>query len=124
MAKRRQGSNIFISYSQVDAPKLETILKYLVSAGFIKEEDKILREEDLPVKHRALREQVKRQIHSASKVIVLWDSDSANSQWVNYELGLADAFGKEIIAVVPKKTRVALPTRLQDVQVVMIASDG
>ena len=124
MAKLPKGSNVFISYSRADASKLQDILKLLITAGFIKEEDHILREEDLPVRHRALRAEVKRQIQSASKVVVVWNADSANSQWVNYELGLADALGKKIIAVIPKELQVPLPAILQDTQVVKVTSDG
>jgi hypothetical protein len=79
------------------------------------------REEDLPVKHGALRDQVRARIQSASKLIVIWGTASANSQWVKYEIGLADVLGKPIIAVIPPKSDlIALPANLQNVQVVKL----
>lgn len=124
MAKVKKPTNVFISYARVDAPKLDVILKRLIASGLINEEDQILKEEDLPAKHGALREEVKRRIQSASKVIVVWGTASASSQWVNYEMGLADALGKPIIAVIPTSDAVALPANLQNVHIVKVASDG
>jgi len=123
MTKVQKPTNVFISYARVDAPRLDMILKSLIASGIISEEDRILKEEDLPTKHGALREEVKRRIQSASKVIVVWGAASANSQWVNYEMGLADALGKPIIAVIPTSDAIALPASLQNVQVVRVASD-
>jgi hypothetical protein len=124
MPKIQQPTNVFISHARVDAPKLELIIRSLIERGLIQAEDRILKEEDLPTKHRSLREEVKRQIQSASKVVVVWGTASAMSQWVNYEIGLADALGKPIIAVVPQGSVVALPGNLQDVQIVKVGRDG
>jgi hypothetical protein len=124
MAKAPKPSNVFISYARVDAPRLRGILKRLIASGLISERDQILKEEDLPAKHGAVREEVKRRIQSASKVIVVWGTASASSQWVNYEIGLADALGKPIIAVLPTSDAIALPASLQNVRVVKVAGDG
>ena len=124
MAKVQKPTNVFISYARADAPRLDVILKTLVASGLLSEEDRILKEEDLPPKHGDLRREVKRQIQSASKVIVVWGTASASSQWVNYEVGLADALGKPIIAVIQASEQVALPASLQNVQIVKVASDG
>jgi TIR domain len=121
MAKVKRPTNVFISYARADAHRLDGIVQSLVARGLVNEGDRILREEDLPVKHGALRDQVRKRIQSASKLIVIWGTASANSQWVNYEIGLADALGKPIIAVIPPKSDlVALPANLQSVQVVKL----
>ena len=117
----RKPSNIFISYARSDAPKVKSIVQNLISRGLINNEDKIFKEEDLPLKHKALRNEVRNRIQSASKLVVIWDKASSNSPWVNYEVGLADALGKPIIAVLPEK--VAFPNHLQDVQIVRIPSE-
>ena len=121
MAKVKKPTNVFISYARADARRLDGIVQSLMERGLMKEGDRILREEDLPVKHGALRDQVREQIQSASKLIVIWGIASANSQWVNYEIGLADALGKPIIVVIPSKSDVvALPANLQNVQVIKL----
>jgi len=124
MAKVKRSTNVFVSYARADASRLDVILKSLIAKGVITEEDRILKETDLPAKHRALRKEVRRQIQSASKLIVIWGTASANSQWVNYEIGLADALGKPIIAVISTNDAVVLPANLQNVQVVKVASDA
>jgi TIR domain len=119
MAKVKRLTNVFISYARADAHRIDGIVQSLVARGLLKEGDRILREEDLPVKHGALRDQVRKRIQSASKLIVIWGTASANSQWVNYEIGLADALGKPIMVVIPSKSDlVALPANLQNVQVI------
>jgi hypothetical protein len=124
MAKVKRPTNVFISYARADAHRLDAILNGLIAKGLVKEEDRILKEEDLPAKHGALRDHVRKRIQSASKLIVIWGTASANSQWVNYEIGLADALGKPIIAVISTNDAVALPANLQNVQIVTVASDG
>jgi hypothetical protein len=119
--KAKKPANVFISHARADAHKLDEIVQSLVAKGFLNEGDQILREEDLPKKHGALRDQVRMRIQSASKLIVIWGAASASSQWVNYEMGLADALGKPIIAVIPSQgDSIALPANLQKVQVVRL----
>ena len=77
-------------------------------------------EEDLPTRHHALREDIRKQIQSATKVIVIWGSASANSSWVNYELGLADALRKPILVVMPVNDATELPAGLQNVRIVRL----
>ena len=121
MTSNRKPSSVFISYARTDAPKVKRILKSLIAKGLIKDEEAIFKEEDLQVRHKSLRQEVRNRIESASKLVVIWDKASANSQWVNYEVGLADALGKPIIAVVPEK--VPFPNHLQHVQIVRIPSE-
>ncbi len=45
------------------------------------------------------REVIKKQIQSASKVVVIYTSNTESSQWVNYEVGIADALDKPVIVV-------------------------
>lgn len=124
MAKAPKPTNVFVSYARADANKLDVILKSLVAGGILNEQDRILKEEDLPSKHGGLRRTIKKQIQSASKFIVVWGNASSSSQWVNYELGLADALGKPIIVAIQASEKIALPAILQNVQIVKVASDG
>ena len=82
----KKPSNIFISYARADAPKLKGIVKNLIAKGLINDEDKIFKEEDLPVKHKDLRSEIMNRMQSASIFVVLCDKASSNSPWVNYEV--------------------------------------
>ena len=57
---------------------------------------------------------------SANSVVVFWTENSANSQFVNYELGMADALGKNLVVVTPRGQRMRLPSNLEDIQVLEI----
>lgn len=47
----------------------------------------------------SIRGMIKQQIESASEVVVIATDDSLSSQWVNYEVGMADALDKPIVVV-------------------------
>lgn len=124
MATRRKPQKVYISYARSDAPRIERILAKLVALGLVEPSDEVVSDKDLEPKHGALREGVRRQIQSASKVVVVWTTASAASQWVNYEIGLADAFGKSIIPVVRRSDLPSLPLLLQELQAVVVEDDG
>lgn len=46
------------------------------------------------------REEIKQAILSADVYLLLWSKGAANSPWVLYEAGMADASGKHIIIAV------------------------
>jgi hypothetical protein len=123
MSKPSHAMNVFVSHSRSDAAQLEGIRKSLTTAGLIGPEDHVIGEKEPPAPANVLREEVKRQIESATKVVVVWDAESANSQWVNYELGLADALGKQIVVAVRSAGNIPLPASLQDIEVVEMAGD-
>jgi signal recognition particle GTPase len=63
-----------------------------------------------------VREKLRAQIEAASKVILIHTDKSESSQWVNYEVGMADALGKPIIVVGRKGAgKSALISKLADV---------
>jgi len=123
MAKSDYQPGVFISYARSDARKVNSILKGLAARGVITKEDSVFKEEDLPAKHAELRKQVQHLIRSSSKFIVVWGKNSAQSQWVNYELGLADAFVKQVIVVIDGADQLPLPIKLKDVQIVNISAE-
>lgn len=118
MTSTRQ--RVYLSYARADASRIARILERLEALGVIKSSDQILSDKDLQPGHASLREGVRRQIQSASKVIIVWSPSSASSQWVNYELGLADALGKVIIPVVVRGEMQRLPSQVQGRQVVVL----
>lgn len=123
MATRRKPQQVYLSYARSDAPRIERILAQLQSLGLVDPSDELVSDKALEPRHGALRDGVRRQIQSASKVVVVWTPASAASSWVNYEIGLADAFGKPIIPVVRRRDRPSLPPLLQDLQAVVV-EDG
>lgn len=71
-----------------------------------------------------VREAIKRQMRSASNVVIIATSNSAKSPWVNYEAGMASALGKPIILIKSQDAEdVAFVPFLADVQFIEIG-DG
>lgn len=124
MATDRKPQKVYVSYARSDAPRIEGILAKLAVLGLVQPSDEVISDKDLEPRHGALREGVRRQIQSASKVVVVWTKASAESQWVNYEIGLADAFGKSIIPVVRRGDLSSLPLLLRDLQALVVEDDG
>ena len=111
---------VYLSYARADTPRIPLLLQKLEAMDLIGPNDVVVSVKDLEHGHASLREGVRRQIQSASKVVIVWSQSSASSQWVNYELGLADAFGKVIIPVVRRTELSTLPPQLQDWQAVVL----
>ena len=52
-----------------------------------------------------IREAIKQQMCSASNVVIIVTPNSAKSQWVNYEAGMASALDKPIILIKSKDAK-------------------
>lgn len=123
MAKHAKPQKVYVSYAKGDAGRIDGVLARLAQLGLMEPADEVMSDKDTDPKHGSLRDGVRRQIQSASKVVVVWTATSAASQWVNYELGLADAFGKTIIPVVRRGELGSLPSLLQELHAVIVEDD-
>ncbi len=107
---------VFFSYAQQDKHLVEPTLKKLSQAGI--SELEITSETDDPVQlaqaGENLRTMILDHVKSASQVVVLWSEHAANSQYVQYELGLADALDKPIIVVKTNRSAPQLPSNLAE----------
>ena len=110
------SEKVFISYAYKDRKHLKKVRKALESSGI---------EVSIPViPGSSIRGALRSAIESASRVVVVWTEAAANSSYVNYEAGMAEALGKSIIVVVPETSAPELPLNLRDVQVMKLKSDG
>ena len=118
------AERIFISYAFKDEKNVDVALRELQKRGIISEEENFLD----PIAETAsgfdLRESIKIRIEAASKIMILWTENSANSQYVNYEAGMAIALGKPIFVVIPEESNVEIPNYLADMQVFRLGKDG
>ena len=123
MTKAAKPVKVFISHAHADAPLVRSVVKQLISRGVVTENDLITTEEALPARHKSLRDDVKQTIQGAGKVVVIWGRNSAASQWVNYEIGLADALSKPITFVLLKDDVAKPPAHVQNAQVFKLERD-
>jgi hypothetical protein len=117
MPNRRAQESVFISYASSDKSRINSVIEELKSKGVIAEDDKIVYTTDVFSSESGIREKVRKAIAAASKVVVVWSEEGADSEWVNYETGMAEALEKPIFMVVRKGEISRLPSNLDDVQI-------
>jgi hypothetical protein len=113
---------VFISYAWQDRDRLEGVLKKLREAHIAELDltQDIADPISLMIESgQDLRAEIRHQIQSASYVVLFWTKQAAVSDWVQYEVGMADALEKPVV-VVAEKTAPQLPAPIADNEVVTI----
>jgi hypothetical protein len=105
---------IFLSYAQKDSLDIRKVLSELRSKGFIEDNDQILDTSKVMVPGSSIRGLLREAVKASSKVIVLWSREGAESEFVNYEIAMAEALGKPIVVVVPKGQKSKMPGQLTE----------
>lgn len=91
---------IFLSYAPQDRVSVKSVVRALKKEGLVDDESvEVLDPREKLKPGSYIRESIKRQITSADKVVVIASGNMASSQWVNYEVGMADALGKPVIVI-------------------------
>jgi putative ribosome biogenesis GTPase RsgA len=94
------AEKIFLSYAQQDREIVERIKSYLREHGVVTTPDVEIFDPQRAIQAGDnFREVIKSEITAASKVVIITSPNSAQSQWVNYEAGMASALGKPIIVI-------------------------
>ena len=102
------AEKIFMSYALKDRAVARSVAKARRRQGLVPSEGGATLEPERRVSARAdLRNAVRKQIEAATKVVVIASESAEQSQWVNYEVGLADALGKRILVVKSKQAGVS-----------------
>jgi hypothetical protein len=91
---------VFFSYSHADRGLAKRVEKQL--KGVLKSESRdftVIDQRKVVSPGKDVRKSLKAAMDSASTVVFLASPESENSQWMNYEAGLADALGKRMVVV-------------------------
>lgn len=100
------AQKIFVSYAHEDRGLLDELEETLRKHGVIGDEPVSIIDPLNEVKlGDNIREAIRNQIESASKVVIIYTDKSGSSDWVNYEVGMADALNKPIIIIGKKGSR-------------------
>jgi predicted dinucleotide-utilizing enzyme len=110
--------SVFLSYAMTDKSRIKKVIGELKVRGILNENEKIIHASDVFVEGSSVRAQMREAIEAASKVVIIWSGAGAESDWVNYETGLAEALGKPIFLAVPKREAGSLPRKLENTQVI------
>jgi len=101
MESAHYANNVFLSHSSKDKDKLVDVISFLESYGAEIYIDK--NDEELPnITNYTTAKILKERIHSIPKFILFVTSNSKDSRWIPWELGLADGMEKyKNIAILP-----------------------
>jgi hypothetical protein len=110
--------DFFLSYAYDDKSRISNVVKELKSKGIVEAHDKITETSEIFVPGVSVRGQVRKAIEAASKFVVVWSVAGGKSDWVNYEIGMAEALGKPILVIVPKGEISQLPNSLKHSQII------
>jgi CheY-like chemotaxis protein len=91
---------IFMSYAHQDRRYAKIVERALRQQGILVTDDVIFLDPHEHLKAGAdFRKEIRAQITAATKVVVVATANAESSEWVNYEVGMADALGKPIVVV-------------------------
>ncbi|MFC5769941.1 toll/interleukin-1 receptor domain-containing protein [Thauera sinica] len=104
------SEKVFLSYAVQDSELARSLARQLADAGA---EVDVFDLKSSVTPDDDVRSAIKAAMDAASTVVILASPHGENSQWVNYEAGLADALGKNLVLVaMPGKARSLLVDRL------------
>jgi hypothetical protein len=102
---------VFISYSTVDRPLVQSALEWLRkselrSAQIDDPANSIAAGDDF-------RSVITDKIRQADTVVLVWSDRAAKSAWVQYEVGMAQALGVPILVLLAAGSQAKLPRGLE-----------
>jgi ABC-type transport system involved in cytochrome bd biosynthesis fused ATPase/permease subunit len=120
------AEKIFVSYAFQDRRLVETLEQTLREHGIVTEKDVTIVDPKEEVQAgQNIRDAIRDKILSASMVVIIMSDNSAKSERVNYEAGMAAALEKPIVVIGRKGSgKSALLGALGDVQSIEIEEKG
>lgn len=105
---------VFISYNAADRELVGSVMTWLRTSDLSPAEiadpvSSASRAEDV-------RSVIQDSIASCDAMVVIWSRRAAESKWVQYELGMAQALGKRIVVLLAGGSPSDLPQELADTQ--------
>ena len=117
------AKKVFLSYAYQDRGIAEQVSRLLEESGHDTDDMSFI---DLRIDTKIsddIRKEIRQQMCSASNVVIIVTPNSAKSQWVNYEAGMASALDKPIILIKSKDAKdVDFVTSLANAQSIEIGN--
>lgn len=107
------NKKIFISYSMDDRPFVYSVLKRLQASESLNSAD-IDDPADWGAKSEDVRKTIGERMREADAVLLVWSDQAAESPWVQYEVGMAQALGVPIRVLMAGGSHSTLPAGLAE----------
>lgn len=101
---------VFISYSHEDQPLVQSALRWLKNSEF--RSAQVDDPRDWVSSGDDVRSLITERIRRADTVLLLWSDRAAKSPWVQYEVGMAQAFDVPIRVLLAGESNSKIPTSL------------
>jgi hypothetical protein len=112
---------VFLSYSSQESPEvIRSARKWCKAAAPASE--LIDFKPVLATNADDIRGALRASIEKCSRVAIVWTPQSSESNWVHYEIGLADALGKAVVVLLVGSSYPALPPQLADAEKVELTT--
>lgn len=119
------SEKIFLSYAHQDRNIAERIEGHLREHGIIETSDVEFFDPQKDIQAGDnIRETLKNAMTASTTVVIITSPNSAQSQWVNYEAGMASALGKRIVVVGVGSSGSEFVQALENVQMIEIKEEG
>ena len=117
------AKKVFLSYAYQDRDIAKQVSRLLKEHGYDTDDISFIDPQVDTEIGDDIRALIKQQMCSASNVVIIVTPNSAKSQWVNYEAGMASALDKPIILIRSKDAKnVDFVTSLTDTQLIEIGN--
>lgn len=91
-------NKVFFSYASQDKQFAESAKRELEVRGYFPEDVVFVDAQDIPMGGN-IRDHLKSEMEESATVVLVVSKSATSSEWMNYEAGLADALGKNILVV-------------------------
>ncbi|MBI4178963.1 toll/interleukin-1 receptor domain-containing protein [bacterium] len=105
---------VFISYNAADSELVAPVTTWLRTSDLSPAE--IADPVGSMSAAQDVRSVIQDSIATCDAMVVIWSKRAAESKWVHYELGMAQALGKRIVVVLAGGSPSELPQELADTQ--------
>jgi nucleoside 2-deoxyribosyltransferase len=100
---------VFLSYAHRDKQFVQHALAFLKQSHVLSRHDNVFLDVASIKPGQSFARVLRKNMLSADTVLVFWTEAAAVSNSVVYELGMADALGKEMVVAYPAGKRTVLP---------------
>ena len=112
---------VFLSYARVDKAFALVALEYLRKQKILSRHESVIVEFPDQIEGSTGGRVFRKAIESADTFVLIWTKAAAQSNFVHYEVGMADALGKSMIIATKRGEALPFPINLKDTLLVEVS---
>jgi hypothetical protein len=117
------NKRVFLSYAWSDHQLAQNAIQQLYEKGLLERDVASIDYPETQATTQHIRNQIKERIRTSDIVVLIWSRHAAESPWVQYELGIAQALERPILIAWADKLAPDLPTQIKESQVLQLDTE-